>query len=79
MTPEEARTLLINPRTHLARYLGWLIQRNRYCPSRGARVRKRRGPPLAADAVAKAPFVAPLTTIKPVTNWANLAQFPRWI
>jgi hypothetical protein len=42
-------------------------------------VRKRHGPPLAADAVAKVAFVPPLTTIKPVTNWARLGQFPRWI
>jgi hypothetical protein len=79
MTPEQARTLLIDPQTHLARCLGWLIQSDRYCPSRGARVRKRHGPPLAVDAVAKAPFVPLIPTIRPVTNWANLAQFPRWI
>jgi hypothetical protein len=36
-------------------------------------------PPLAADAVAKATFVPPLSTIKSVTNWAKLGQFPRWI
>jgi hypothetical protein len=42
-------------------------------------VRKPRGRPLAADAVAKAAFVPPLRTIKPVTNWAKLGQFPRWI
>ena len=41
-------------------------------------MRKRHGP-LAADAVAKAAFVPPLPTIKPVTNWAKLGQFPRWI
>jgi hypothetical protein len=35
--------------------------------------------PLAADAFAKAAFVPPLPTIKPVTNWAKLGQFPRWI
>jgi hypothetical protein len=40
---------------------------------------KRHGPPLAADAVAKAAFVPPLPTIKPATNWAKLGQFPRWI
>jgi len=45
----------------------------------GARVRKRHGSPLAADAVAKAAFVPPLPTIKPVTNWAKSGQFPRWI
>src|SRR5271169_2371070 len=44
-----------------------------------ARVRKRHGPPLAADAVAKAAFAPPLPTIKPVTNWPKLGQFPRWI
>jgi len=37
-----------------------------------ARVRKRHGPPLAADAVAKAAFAPPLPTIKPVTNWPKL-------
>ena len=42
-------------------------------------MRKRHGLPLAAEAVAKAPFAPPLPTIKPVTNWAKLGQFPRWI
>ena len=42
-------------------------------------MRKRHGPPLAADAVAKAAFVPPLPTIKPATNWPKLGQFPRWI
>jgi len=42
-------------------------------------VRKRHGPPLAADAVAKAALVPPLPTIKPVTNWTKLGQFPRRI
>ena len=45
----------------------------------GARVRKRHGLSPAADAVAKAPFVPLLPTIKPVTNWAKLGQFLRWI
>jgi len=43
-----------------------------------ARVRERHGRPLAADVVAKA-FVPPLPTIRPVTNWPKLAQFPSWI
>jgi hypothetical protein len=34
---------------------------------------------LATDAVAKAAFVPPLPTIKAVTNWAKLGQFPRSI
>jgi len=42
-------------------------------------VRKRHNPPLAADAVAKAAFVPPLPTVKPVTNWAKLGQLPRWM
>src|SRR5208282_1837793 len=42
-------------------------------------MRKRHGPPLAADAVAKAALVPPLPTIKPVTNWTKLGQFPRRI
>ena len=29
MTPEQARTLLIDPQTHLARCLGWLIESDR--------------------------------------------------
>jgi len=45
--------------------LGWLIRGDRYWPSREARVRKRHGPPLAADAVAKALFAPRLPTIKP--------------
>ena len=69
---------LIDPETHLARCLGWLIRGDRYWPSSGAWVRKRHGP-LAADAVAKAAFVPPLPTIKPVTNWAKLGQFLGWI
>ena len=68
-----------DPETRLARCLGWLIRGDRYWPSRGARVRKRHGPPPAADAVPKAPFVPPLPTIKRVTNWAKLGQFPSWI
>jgi len=38
-------------------------------------MRERHGRPLAADVVAKE-FVPPLPTIRPVTNCANLAQFP---
>ena len=68
-----------DPETHLAHCLGRLIRGDRYWPSREARVRKRHGPPLAADAVAKAAFVPPLPTIEPATNWAKLGQFPRWI
>jgi hypothetical protein len=41
-------------------------------------MRKRHGPPPAADAVAKAPFV-PRLPDEPVINWAKLAQFPRWV
>jgi hypothetical protein len=79
MTSGQARTRLIDPETHLAHCLGWLIRSGRYWPSPGTRVRKPRGRPLAADAVAKAAFVPPLRTIKPVTNWAKLGQFPSWI
>jgi hypothetical protein len=43
-----------DPETRLARCLGWLIRGDRYWPSCGARVRKRHGLPLAAEAVAKA-------------------------
>jgi hypothetical protein len=71
-----ARIVPADPETHLARCLGRLIRSDRYWPSRGARVRRRHGLPLAADAVAKAPFAPPLPTIKPVTDWAKLAQFP---
>ena len=74
--PPLATIVPADPETHLARCLGRLIRGDRYWPFHEARVRQRHDLPLAADAVAKAPFAPPLPAIKRVTNWAKLAQFP---